>query len=200
MEGVIKATAAEFDENGGFRGFAKLPSFAGDSREHWITSHQLQTNKQDLGGFAEFNLFKGRIAPLPDKLNLYLQTPEGKYAFKELLKSAVAHDKLSRGLMNTIKALEKKEALLCILAENCDEIGYKKRIQALCQEHSIPLVMVPDNMRLGRIAAFRMLDTQGNKIKGVPCSSMVVRSNDWKWSTDKGAFIIEWLLKKKPLL
>ena len=83
---------------------------------------------------------------------------------------------------------------------NCDEVEYKKRIQALCQEHCIPLVMVPDNMRLGRIAAYGMLDTEGNKIKGVPCSSMVVHSHDWKWSTDKGAFIIEWVLKKKPLL
>ena len=145
-------------------------------------------------------MFKGRIAPLPDKSNPYLQTAEFKYAFKELLKSAMVHDKLSRGLMKTIEALEKKEALLCILAENCDEVAYKKRIQALCQEHCIPLVMVPDNMRLGRIAAFGMLDTEGNKIKGVPCSSMVVHSHDWKWSTDKGAFIIEWVLKKKPTL
>ena len=155
MEGVTKATAAEFDNLGGFRGFAKLPSFAGDRREHQIVSHQLQeTNKQDLGGFVDF-----------------------KYAFKEVFKSAVIHDKLSRGLHNTVKALEQKEALLCILAENCDEVAYKKRVQALCQEHSIPLLMVPDNMQLGKIAAFSMLDTQGNKIKGVPCSSMVVRKS-----------------------
>ena len=26
------------------------------------------------------------------------------------------------------------------------------------------------------------------------------QSADWKWSTDKGAFVIEWVLKKKPLL
>ena len=142
----------EFDDHGGFMGFAKLPSFSGDRREHQIVSPQ--TNKQDLGGFMDF-----------------------KYAFTEFLKSAVVHDKLSRGLHSTVKALEKKEALLCILAENCDEVAYKKRIQALCQEHSIPLLMVPDNMQLGKIAAFRMLDTQGNKIKGVPCSSMVVRES-----------------------
>ena len=155
MEGVNKDTAAEFDDSGGFRGFAKLPSFAGDRHEHRIVSPQLQTNKQeDPGGFMDF-----------------------KYAFKELLKSAIIHDKLSRGLQNTVNALERKEALLCILAENCDEVEYKKRIQALCQEHGIPLLMVPDNMRLGKIAAFKMLDTQGNKIKGVPCSSMVVRES-----------------------
>ena len=139
------------------------------------------------------------MSTLPDKSNPYLQTAEFKYAFKQLLMSAVDHNKLSRGLQKTVEALEKKDALLCILAENCDEVEYKKRIQDLCQEHSIPLVMVPDNMRLGRIAAFGMLDTEGNKIKGVPCSSMVVHSHDWKWSTDKGAFIIQWLLKKSTL-
>ena len=46
MEGVTKATAAEFDDHGGFRGFAKLPSFAVDRHEHRIVSPQLQTNKQ----------------------------------------------------------------------------------------------------------------------------------------------------------
>ena len=178
MENVTKATATEFDDHGGFRGFGKLPSFAGDLREHGIVSPQLQTNKEeDPGGFEDF-----------------------KYAFKEFIWSAIVHDKLSRGLMKTIEALEGKEALMCILAENCDEVEYKKQIQDLCQEHSIPLVIVPDNMRLGRIAAFRMLDSEGNKIKGVPCHSMIVHSHDWKWSTDKGAFIIEWVLKKKPTL
>ena len=35
------------------------------------------------------------------------------------------------------------QALLCILAENCDEASYKKLVQALCQEHQIPLLTVP---------------------------------------------------------
>ena len=72
MEGVTKATTTEFDDHGDFRGFSKPSSFAGDRCEHRIASPQLQTNKQDLGGFAEPNLFKGRIPPLPDKSNLYL--------------------------------------------------------------------------------------------------------------------------------
>ena len=48
MEDVTKATVAEFDDHGGFRGFAKLPSFAVDRREHRIVSPQLQTNIQNL--------------------------------------------------------------------------------------------------------------------------------------------------------
>ena len=103
-----------------------------------------------------------------------------KTALIQVLKRAIIHDRLSRGLQNTIKALEKGQALLCILAENCDEVAYKKRVQALCQEHRIPLLMVPDNMLLGKFAGLCQLDAEGNNIKDIQCSSVVVR--DW----DKG--------------
>lgn len=36
----------------------------------------------------------------------------------------------------------RRQAVLCVLAENCDEAAYKKLVQALCNEHQIPLVKV----------------------------------------------------------
>ena len=98
-------------------------------------------------------------------------------ALREVLKSALIHDGLSRGLHETTKALDKRQALLCILAENCDEAGYKKLVQALCQEHQIPLLTVPDNMQLGKYAGLCKLDAEGNERKVVRCSSVVIR--DW---------------------
>merc|ERR1712087_641756 len=98
-------------------------------------------------------------------------------ALRAVLKAALIHDGLSRGLHETVKALDKRQALLCILAENCDEASYKKLVQALCQEHQIPLLTVPDNMQLGKYAGLCKLDAEGNERKVVRCSSVVVR--DW---------------------
>merc|ERR1712102_37152 len=98
-------------------------------------------------------------------------------ALREVLKSALIHDGLSRGLHETTKSLDKRQALLCVLAENCDEKEYKKLVQALCQEHQIPLIKVDSNMKLGEWAGLCKLDKDGKARKVVKCSSCVVR--DW---------------------
>ena len=42
-------------------------------------------------------------------------------AVQEILKLAMIHDGMARGLREAVKALDKRQALLCILANNCDE-------------------------------------------------------------------------------
>merc|ERR1712059_43334 len=73
-------------------------------------------------------------------------------AIQEVLKQALIADGLARGLRESAKALDKRQALLCILAENCDEPMYKKLVTALCVEHGIPLIKVDSNMKLGEWA------------------------------------------------
>ena len=63
-------------------------------------------------------------------------------AIQEVLKAALIHDGLARGLRESTKCLDKHQAHLCVLAEDCDEAMYKKLVQALCQEHQIPLIKV----------------------------------------------------------
>ena len=60
-------------------------------------------------------------------------------ALREVLKFALIQDGLSQGHHETTKTLDKRQALLCILTENCDEPTYKKLLQTMCQEHQIPL-------------------------------------------------------------
>ena len=116
-------------------------------------------------------------------------------AIQEVLKQALITDGLARGVREAAKALDKRQALLCILAENCDEPMYKKLITALCMEHGIPLIkvsltdcsptltnhspplQVDSNMKLGEWSGLCKIDREGKARKVVKCSSCVIR--DW---------------------
>lgn len=41
---------------------------------------------------------------------------------------------------------------MCVLNEGCEEEAYKKLVVALCSEHKIPLIKVPDGKMLGEWA------------------------------------------------
>jgi len=65
-----------------------------------------------------------------------------------LKKAAVQPDGLARGLREAVKALDRKVAHLCILAQDCDSAEYVRLVEALAQEHSIPIIKVPDGVAL----------------------------------------------------
>lgn len=70
-------------------------------------------------------------------------------ALKGVLKIALIHDGLARGLREAAKALDRRQAHICVLNEACEEEAYKKLVIALCSEHKIPLIKVPDGKLLG---------------------------------------------------
>jgi len=61
--------------------------------------------------------------------------PKGKLsvedALQQVLKNALVHDGLARGLREAAKALDKRQAHLCVLVETCNEPEYLKLIEAL---------------------------------------------------------------------
>lgn len=69
-----------------------------------------------------------------------------------VLKTALVHDGLARGLREVCRALENGEALMCILAEDCNQPDYKKLIEALCTEKAVNLISVPTKTQLGEWA------------------------------------------------
>ena len=73
-------------------------------------------------------------------------------ALKGVLKVALIHDGLARGLREASKALDRRQAHMCVLNEACEEEAYKKLVVALCEEHKIPLIKVPDGKQLGEWA------------------------------------------------
>lgn len=62
-----------------------------------------------------------------------------------------------------------------MLASNCDEPEYVKLVEALCAEHTINLIKVDDNKKLGEWAGLCKLDKEGNARKVVGCSCVVVK-------------------------
>ena len=73
-------------------------------------------------------------------------------ALKVVLKLALIHDGLARGLREASKSLCRAQAHMCVLNEACEEEAYKKLVVALCSHHKIPLIKVPDGKQLGEWA------------------------------------------------
>ena len=96
-------------------------------------------------------------------------------ALQEVLKTALIHDGLARGIREAAKALDKRQAHLCVLASNCDEPMYVKLVEALCAEHQINLIKVDDNKKLGEWVGLCKIDREGKPRKVVGCSCVVVK-------------------------
>jgi len=111
-------------------------------------------------------------------------------ALKGVLKSALIHDGLARGLREASKALDRRQAHMCVLNEGCEEEAYKKLVEALCEEHKIPLIKVGDGKKLGEWAGLCSLDREGNPRKVVNCSCVVVR--DWGEESSERSILLEY--------
>jgi len=82
----------------------------------------------------------------------------------------MVHDGLARGLREAAKALDKRQAHLCVLNEACTEAEYTKLIEALCAEHKINLIKISDPKLLGEWAGLCKVDREGVARKVVGCS------------------------------
>ena len=96
-------------------------------------------------------------------------------ALQEVLKTALIHNGLAHGICEAVKALDKRQAHLCVLASNCEEPVYVKLVEALCDEHQINLIKVDDNKKLGEWVGLCKIDREGKPLKVVGCSCVVVK-------------------------
>lgn len=96
-------------------------------------------------------------------------------SLRHVLRSSLHADGLSRGLRECVKAMEAKKAKLCVLAESCDEKEYVKLVEALCTEHGISFIKVPDGKQLGEWVGLCKVDKNGAAQKVVSCSCAVIR-------------------------
>lgn len=110
-------------------------------------------------------------------------------ALQKVLRSALYHDGLARGLHEAVKALDRTEAHLCVLSTSCNEPAYIKLITALCKEHSIDMIKVENSKLLGEWAGLCKYNADGKAVKVVGCSCVVVKS--WGEDTPARQYIID---------
>jgi len=95
-------------------------------------------------------------------------------ALREVLKNATIADGVTKGLRESCKKLDKREALLCVLAESTDEKNIPKLVEALCKEHNINLIKIDDAKKLGEWTGLCKIDKEGLARKVVRCSCAVI--------------------------
>ncbi|KAJ3098799.1 40S ribosomal protein S12 [Phlyctochytrium planicorne] len=96
-------------------------------------------------------------------------------ALQDVLKKALCSDGLARGLRESVKALDRKQAYLCVYVETCTEKEYIKLVEALCAEHNINVIRVSDAKKLGEWVGLCKIDSDGQPRKVVGCSCVVVK-------------------------
>ncbi|KAK8550493.1 hypothetical protein V6N13_119010 [Hibiscus sabdariffa] len=92
-----------------------------------------------------------------------------------VVRKSQAHGGLARGLHEAAKAIEKHNAHLCILAEDCDQPDYVKLVKALCADHNVKVLRAPSSKTLGEWAGLCKIDSEGKARKVVGCSCVVVK-------------------------
>lgn len=96
-------------------------------------------------------------------------------ALRGVLRKALVHDGLQRGLHESAKALDRHSAKLCVLARDVDSDEYKTLVTALCKEGSVPLLYIETREKLGEYVGLAKMDKEGNlRGKVQKCSVAVV--------------------------
>merc|ERR1711959_643833 len=125
------------------------------------------------------------IITLKEKQSVYQMADDKKDpvmdALKKVIRNAMSADGVKKGLNQVGKSLDRAEAHLCVLANDCDDPKYKKLITALAKQNKCPLINVDARMMLGEWtgqckyekAADKKDDLgKARKIRG--CSSLVI--------------------------
>jgi len=116
-------------------------------------------------------------------------------AIQEVLTNSLHKRGLARGLRESVKALDRRQAKLVVLASDCDRPEYVKLIEALCSEFNVHIVKVPTKEELGKMAGLFKYDKDKVARKIVKTSSVVVK--DFGKSSRALDFLLQHLKEKK---
>ena len=104
------------------------------------------------------------------------QVPQSvEEALATVLRKSLEVNGLVRGLSEVARALDRRTAHLCILAEDCEDAGYKKLVEALCKQNNIDIIKVGERSKLAEWVGLCKVDASGNVKKTFKCSCVAVR-------------------------
>merc|ERR1712146_103451 len=115
-------------------------------------------------------------------------------ALSKVCKAAFCEDNLARGINESCRAIEttyenNSRAVLCLLADDCDEKEYKKLVTALCKTHNVPLHTVENKKDLAIYAGLCRFDKDGQPKKVRKCSPLVIKR--WPKGEDAQSNIVK---------
>lgn len=96
-------------------------------------------------------------------------------AISVVIRKSLEANGLVRGLSEVARALDRRTAHMCILADDCDDEEYKKLITALCKQGEIDLINVEEREKLAQWANLVRKDDTGNIKKTMKCSCVAIR-------------------------
>merc|ERR1711920_1177507 len=117
-----------------------------------------------------------------------------KDAIKSVIKKSQANDGLVKGLNEVCKCLDRKQAILCVLAEDCNDPKYKKLVDALAKASNVPLIEVEKRDDLGEWLGHCKYDIEG-KARRVKGSSSIAIKN-YGEETEALTFVLNYIKEK----
>ena len=114
-------------------------------------------------------------APVVVELDVDVEPESVEDALRIVLRKSLEVNGLVRGLSEVARALDRRTAHLCILADDCEDESYKKLIQALCRQNNIDIITVKEREKLAEWAGTVKKDRSGNIKKVFKCSSVAVK-------------------------
>lgn len=117
-------------------------------------------------------------------------------ALKVVLRTALVHGGLARGLRESAKALTRNQAELIVLVSTVTEENIIKLVEGLAKdcETQVPLIKITDAKQLGEWAGLGKIDREGNARKVVGASVVVVK--DWGAETAEREIILDYFSQK----
>ncbi|CBH17373.1 40S ribosomal protein S12 [Trypanosoma equiperdum] len=96
-------------------------------------------------------------------------------ALRIVLMKARETNGLICGLSEVTRALDRRTAHLCVLADDCEDEEYKKLVTALAKQNNIDLVSMDEREKLAQWAGLTRMAADGSVRKTLKCSCLAVR-------------------------